>query len=122
LIDALELKEDWHEEVLARISLQDEDVYRVTETWAEGTITWNGQPAISASGTDSTTTPTSPGCMTWTVTADVQAIVDGTSNFGWRVSDSIEDSGTAQETIFRSREDFSVPPERPSLEVHFNAP
>ncbi len=96
------------------------NVHRVTAGWAEGTITWNNQPPVAATATDSATTPAAPGCMTWTVTTDVQAWVDGTANNGWRVRDSVE---TANDTgRFRSREDGAVPAEQPRLKVVFNVP
>ena len=96
------------------------DVHRVTAGWAEGTITWNNQPPVAVAATDSAATPTSPWCMTWTVTTDVQAWVDGTANNGWRVRDSVEtDNDTGR---FRSREDAAVPADQPSLRVVFNAP
>src|SRR5439155_8446594 len=67
------------------------DVHRVTATWTETSITWNNQPAVAGSPTNSQTTPLTsavPTFMRWTVTSDVAAFVAGTfSNFGWRVSD-----------------------------------
>ncbi len=96
------------------------DVHMVTAAWAEGTVTWTNQPGVAASPTTSATTPGSPGCMSWTVTADVQAWVDGTANNGWRVSDSVETNNAT--TNFRSREDTSVPSEQPDLTVNFTPP
>src|SRR5438876_12002808 len=67
------------------------DVHRVTATWTDTSITWNNQPAVAGSPTNSQTTPLTsavPTFMRWTVTSDVAAFVAGTfSNFGWRVSD-----------------------------------
>jgi fibronectin type 3 domain-containing protein len=98
------------------------EVRRVTGSWVEGTVTWNNQPTVSSSVTDSAATPGAPGCVSWTITADVQAFIDGTSNYGWRVGDVAEDSSTTLDTDFRSREDSSVPEERPNLKVYFTAP
>jgi hypothetical protein len=79
------------------------EVRRVTSSWVETTLTWNLQPTVAATQTDSTTTPALPACMNWTVTSDVQLWVDGTTNDGWRVSDSVLD--TANNTArFRTRE------------------
>ena len=96
------------------------NAHQVTAAWAEGGITWTNQPTVAASPTSSAATPASPGCMSWTVTADVQAWVDGTANNGWRVSDSVEADN--DRTSFRSREDGSVPSEQPELQVNYTPP
>ena len=82
------------------------DLHRVTSSWAETTVTWGTQPTVSATATDTATTPPSTAtCMTWTVSSDVQAIVDGTAtNNGWRVKDQVEGSATKLETKFGTRE------------------
>ena len=98
------------------------DAHRVTASWVETTLTWNNQPSVAASATDSVTTPAAPGCMAWTVTSDVQLWVDGTANNGWRVSDSVEGQGTKYITKFRTREDTAVPAEQPTLDVTYTAP
>src|SRR5205807_693104 len=66
-----------------------DDVYRVTATWTDASITWNNQPGVAGSATNSqTVTGPAPSLMRWTVTSDVAAFVAGTfTNFGWRVSD-----------------------------------
>jgi hypothetical protein len=94
------------------------DVHRVSASWVETTLTWGNQPAVAATVTDSATTPASAGCMTWTVTADVQAWVDGTANDGWRVRDAIEDD-SKNASQFRTREDTAVPSEQPKLDVTY---
>ena len=94
------------------------DVHQVTSSWVETTLTWNLQPTVAATATDSTTTPAAPGCMTWTVTADVQAWIDGTTNNGWRISDSVID-GDNNTTKFRTREDGTVD-EVPKLVVDYS--
>ena len=96
------------------------DVHQVTSSWVETTLTWNLQPTVAASPTDSTTTPGAPGCMTWTVTADVQAWVDGTTNNGWRVTDSVI-GGDNESGKIRTREDLVVPAEQPKLVVDYGA-
>ena len=98
------------------------NVHRVTGTWAEGTITWNNQPTVAGVITGSAATPPTPACMTWTVTTDVQAWVDGTANNGWRVSDSVEDSPTRRISKFRTSENGAVPADQPNLKVVFSGP
>ena len=96
------------------------DVHRVTASWVETTLTWNNQPGVVAAATDSATTPISPVCMTWTVTADVQAWVDGTANNGWRVADSVEE-GSDYLAKFHTRENGESA-QRPKLDVVYFAP
>ena len=93
------------------------DAHMVTAAWVEGTVNWSNQPGVAASPTDSIATPGAPGCMSWTVTADVQAWVDGTANNGWRISDSVETNNA--QSNFRSREDGAVPAEQPELQVNY---
>ncbi len=56
--------------------------------------------------------------LTWTVTADVQAFVDGTANNGWRISDRTESSGTVRTSQFRSAE-YGTAAQRPILEATY---
>ena len=97
------------------------EVHRVTSGWVETVLTWNNQPGVAASATYTTTTPASPACMNWTVTADVQAWVDGTANNGWRVKDTVEGSATNYNTTYRSRENTGSPSDRPKLVVTYAA-
>jgi len=97
------------------------DVHAVSADWVEMIITWSNQPSVAASATDSTTTPSSPGCMTWDVAADVQAWVDGTSNYGWRVVDAAESAPGDYLSQFRTHEN-SVTAERPTLDVTYTPP
>ena len=97
-------------------------VGRVTAAWTETGVTWSSQPAVAASPSATTTTPASPGCMTWIVTADVQDWVSGlASNFGWRLRDASEGTGPASTTL-RTREDAGVPSEQPELTVPYPPP
>ncbi len=93
------------------------DVHRVSASWVETTLTWNNQPSVAASATDSQTQPGSLTCTTWTVTADVQAWVDGTANNGWRVSDDDEGNGNVS-TEYKTREHADTA-DRPLLEVMY---
>ncbi len=94
------------------------DLHRITASWVETSLTWNNQPGVAASVTDSATTPGSPACMTWDVAADVQAWVDGTANEGWRAKDSVESQGTRYITEFATREN-GTPADRPILDVNY---
>ncbi len=97
------------------------EVHTVSADWGEITITWSNQPSVAASATDTATTPSSPACMTWDVADDVQAWVDGTDNYGWRVVDDAESAPGDYLSQFRTREN-SVTAERPTLEVTYTPP
>ena len=94
------------------------DLHRITASWVETTLTWNNQPGVAGSVTDSATTPGSPACMTWDVATDVQLWVDGTANEGWRAKDSVEGQGTKYVTEFATREN-GTPADRPILDVNY---
>jgi hypothetical protein len=80
-------------------------VHAVSASWTEPGITWANQPAVAASATATTSTGTTSNVtLGWTVTADVQAFVDGTTNNGWRIRDQTESSTTSRLGQFRSRE------------------
>ena len=96
------------------------DLFRVTASWAEGTITWNNQPfgttlnnPASAGAVDSFTAGTPAGCQNLTnnayivganPTADVAAFVAGTAtNFGWMLRDDVENSATAYTLTFSAK-------------------
>jgi hypothetical protein len=97
-----------------------EDVFRVTSTWAEGTITWNNQPFGTsvnnpASGSRTSSFSVGPAACGNTatgyvtggdVTADVQAFVSSTAtNFGWMIRDDVENaSTTARDAQYAPRE------------------
>jgi hypothetical protein len=89
-----------------------EDVFRVTGSWSESTITWANQPSSSASPTSSAVVGALLGCTNgtplayvgWDVTADVQAFADGTAtNNGWVVRDRTEGAAVVQAAVFASR-------------------
>jgi len=69
---------------------RDLDLYQVTESWDEATVTWDNQPAYddsSAIATDQV--PASVDTwMEWDVASSVQDIVDGSvDNYGWLLLD-----------------------------------
>jgi hypothetical protein len=93
------------------------DVFKVTASWVETTITWNNQPAVAASRTSfnnigaavCTNSTANAYTTTWDVTADVSAFVAGTAtNFGWMVMDDTESSATVRTTTFYARETNSI--------------
>jgi hypothetical protein len=90
----------------------------VTSSWTETAVTWNTQPTVSAAVTDTITVPAAIGCVTYNVASDIQAWVDGTSNFGWRINDDTEGS-TIRDSRYRPREDTTVPAEQPTLDVTY---
>ena len=93
------------------------NVTRVTASWVETTVTWNNQPAVAGSTTDTAASAT--GCLNWTVTDDVQTWVNGTTANGWRISDSVEGSITDYNSDFRTHEDTAGATEVPSLKVTY---
>lgn len=96
------------------------DIFRVTATWAESTITWNNQPFGTAinnpsSGTasDTFTVGTPAGCQNLSagvylvglvVTTDVATFVAGTAtNFGWMLRDDVEGNATTLTTTLSAK-------------------
>jgi len=77
------------------------DVHPVTDNWTGAIINWNNQPAVAATATDSSPTPSDNSTpMEWDVLADLQDWVDGIeTNYGWRVSDDAEEIGTEVYTV-----------------------
>lgn len=92
---------------------------RVAAAWTETGVTWLNQPAVAGSATSSVMTGTTPNVtLSWNVTADVQAFVDGTANNGWRVHDQAESSALARQAQFRSAE-FATASQQPILSISF---
>jgi len=89
------------------------DVHRVLESWSEDTITWNNQPSCASTPTSSTDMPSSYGWVEWTVTDDVQGMVDGTyDNYGWRIKLHTENLSSGYSIIlFHSKEYDGYDPE-----------
>lgn len=96
------------------------EAVRITETWDETTLTWLNQPSAASSGTASTTTGTTSGVeLTWAVTPDLQAFVDGSfANHGWLIRDAAEGATTARQAAFTSRE--QTPSSYPKLVVEYH--
>lgn len=113
------------------------DVFRVTATWAEATVTWNTQPfgttinnPASGSRTDSFNVGTPAGCENLTnnayvtgadVTTDVAAFVAGSvTNFGWMLRDDTEGSATVR-TWTAASKDLGTLARAPQLVVSWVA-
>lgn len=96
------------------------EAHRVTASWDEGAITWNGQPAVAASATFTASTgTTSASAVEWTVTADVRAFLDGTAtNHGWRIRDGDEAAPSDIGSVFSAREHTTIA-QRPALTITF---
>lgn len=74
------------------------EAVRLAATWAEGTVTWNTQPATTGAAV---TSSSGTGWREWTVTAQVQAMY-GATNAGFIVRDTAG-SLLAPEQVFSSR-------------------
>lgn len=103
----------------APASSRTHELRRVTATWTETGITNANQPAVAGTATAAQPTGTTPGAtLTWNVLADVQAFRAGTTNDGWRISDSAEGAVSAVEGSYRSRE-FATATDRPKLTIDY---
>ena len=89
------------------------NVHRVLGSWSESTITWNNAPSFSSTITDSVRFPSYFDWIEWSVTDDVQDMVDGTvTNYGWCVKFETEDLSSGYSLAhFRSKEYDSYDPE-----------
>jgi hypothetical protein len=78
-----------------------------TTCWTENALTWNNQPTVAATPTSALTLTSSSTVNQyygWDVTADVAAMLAGTaSNYGWRISDSVENAASAVIVTFKAK-------------------
>jgi len=94
---------------------------RVTTTWTETAVNWTNQPAAGSVTSTATTGTTSNVRRTWTVTADVQAWLNGTAaNHGSRISDATQDDPGSREARFVSKEKATAS-QRPQLTIQYYA-
>jgi hypothetical protein len=90
------------------------NIHKLNTAWSEGSVTW-ASPWITAGGDYNSTASASASISwtsvlkqdSWTVTSDVQAIVNGTANNGWLVKDNNEDN-SQQYWQFGSKEATSA--------------
>ena len=61
-----------------------------SEPWAEATLTWNNQPAVSGMYDSLSTTSDYQYWMRWDVTGQVPQLLSGSPHAGWRVSNADE--------------------------------
>lgn len=80
--------------------------FPVNGAWAETSVTWSNAPAISATASDSQPAGATGATVQWSLTADVQAIVNGGANNGW----AIEDNGAGIATGTLSSREGAVKP------------
>ncbi|WP_321421178.1 DUF3344 domain-containing protein [uncultured Methanobacterium sp.] len=95
--------------------------YRITGEWTESGVKWNNQPTVNSIATSIT----NPGSVanvwvTWDVTPDVLAYLQGTANYGWMLALSNESSSN-QYAYFRSSE-YSTTAQRPYLQIVCHLP
>jgi hypothetical protein len=93
----------------------------VTSGWTETGVTWNNQPAASTTVSDAIVVPSGAQCVSFDVTADVQAWVDGAPNHGWRLSDQDEATPGSSLTTYAARE-HGTSGQRPQLVVPYTSP
>ncbi len=91
-------------------------ISQVMNSWDENTITWNNQPTVAPVPIAiHSILPVNNTWVTFEVTADVQAVLDGqSSNNGWVIQDKFENSGSSYLAEFRSREYSGVCADSPS--------
>ena len=88
-----------------------QDVLRVTSTWAENTVTWNTQPTFDTTIWAYANIPASPGWLIFNITDLVQKWVNGTyTNYGILLRDHGEGIPTDYTIYFYSREASSNKP------------
>jgi hypothetical protein len=117
-------------------SCRTHDIFRVTATWAESTITWTNQPlgttvnsppqaqrtASMNIGSGTCTNATANAYVSgWTVTTDVQSFVAGTTtNFGWMIRDDVENSTLAAASTY-STKNLGTLAQSPQLVVTYSS-
>lgn len=100
------------------------EAWQTTSSWGETTVTWNTPPSYA--GSASASAGEASGWMEWsstTLTSDVQGWVTGSStNYGWMINDSVEDTATEHNILFYSRREATQTTLRPKLTVRYTAP
>ncbi len=98
------------------------EAQRASAAWAEGTLNWNTQPAVSGVAVTAAIGTINNTWNEWTITVDLQAFVDGSvSNNGWRFNDQTAGASPTQEGEHRTRE-HGTAAERPHLVVFYATP
>jgi hypothetical protein len=90
-------------------------VFPVYSSWSSATLTWNGIAGLTIGPTATTTfVPSSPGALTVTVTADVDAAIKAGTLWGWELRDT---SGTATAAVGSSENNAAG--KRPSMTLSY---
>lgn len=109
------------------------ETHRITDSWTEAGITWDNQPVnTSLATTENSTGTTNNIFLSFDITTDVQAFVDGTAtNNGWRIADKNEGTtgGGDRLTKFCSKEATTSDPDSdctterlPKLDIDYTLP
>lgn len=98
-------------------SAESETAWRVDATWAEGTVTWNNQPA--ATDTFTAVVPAA-GENQWAVPASEIASLLGGTTFGWSIRNDLEATAGNKSSTYVTREG-SPSTDLPKLAVNFTA-
>jgi hypothetical protein len=95
------------------------ELRRVTSAWTNAVV-WTNQPTVAGTSTDSFVVPANNNdCVVLDVAADVQGWVDGTTNFGWRLSDANETIPGPADATYESMESVTSSV-RPQLVVVYS--
>ena len=90
---------------------------RVSSAW-DGNTSWSDQPSVYPTVSDSIVVSGVNECVTFDVTADMQALVDGSPCFGWRLNDANETQFSGSNTRYGSSENSNAA-DRPVLTVTY---
>ena len=90
-------------------------VFPVYSSWSSATLNWNGLGGLTIGATATTTfVPSTPGQVTLSVTADVDAAIKAGTLWGWELRDT---SGTAVSAVGSSENNAAG--KRPSLALSY---
>ncbi len=79
---------------LPPITSETQQVYRLSASWTEGTLTYNNQPTVPGGTPPNTVVETTAGTQSWDVTTEVKSFWNGSlTNYGWRIFSANESLG-----------------------------
>lgn len=77
------------------VTSETQQLYRLSASWTEGTVTYNNQPTVPGGTPGSTFVETTAGTQSWDVTTEVRSFWNGSlTNYGWRIFSANETLGT----------------------------
>ena len=91
--------------------------YRVTQSWASSTVTWNNKPAYTTANASTTTVAIENNWYRANVTEVVKLWLSGTANNGFLLKDLTESDSTHWTTFFSSD---AASPNKPELHIYYN--